>query len=1148
MLNLILGRSGSGKTEFSRHILKSRAQLGDKRLLLIVPEQFSFASERALLSDLPADLAQNIEVLSFTRLCDFVGRELGGLAVNTIDDSVKIIVMMRTLEGLKDSLKLYAAHTDSTSLAKEFLSLIDELKKERITPDMLDAVSEKTASAALSLKLKECALIFRTYDAVLSQSYTDESTLSDMLCQKLECNDFFSGYTICIDAFKGFTGQEFEIIKHLLIQAAEVYITLPTDDIYANDPSMIFVSVNETAKRLISIAKENSITVRYTGEDETGEDEGFIKSGIRFKSEALAFLEKNIFSPCSETFDHETNDIVLVSANDIHDECMFVAATARKLLTEDGYRLNDIAVITRSEDEYKTELISTFKKFDLPVFEDKRQPVSAQPLITLCFSVLQIMTSGFTTENILRYLKCGLSPLSDIEVARLENYALMWDFGAKAWREDFTNSPAGLDELKSKSAIERNEKELADLNEMRKKTVLPLMALKNSLKEATASDISRALYKFILSTGVDSELKRFAIELNDDGNSDLAAEQDRVWDLLMNILSKLGSIHADTKTDIKTYTELFRAVIDMTDLGSIPHTLDEITVGSADRIRLTNPRAVFVVGCEEGVFPAVISDNGILSSSDRRELEDLDLHLSSNISIKACEERFIAYSALTQAREKLFISYHKTDGTSGYAPSIIYENTLKLFKDSIKVLDTDDIDCEYYAETPQSAFSIYAQNYSLLAVEEEAVKLNSIRSSISDIDEFSRKFQALDRAANKKDFRIEDPYIATDLFGKDMYLSASRVDVYHKCAFEYFCKHGIKALPGKKAQLSPAVSGTVIHFVLEKVIKELGKDKLIALTNEQIAEIVNKWLTIYLNENIGGFDNKTLRFKYLYNRLSISLCDVLKRLCEEFKNSEFIPCDFELPIDDNAAKDGTGVPSYTLELQDGGKLELHGSVDRVDKYEKDGTTYIRVVDYKSGGKDFVLSDVIYGLNMQMLIYLFAIQAGGQERYGHVQPSGILYYPAKRNQVSLSSKKAKEEEILKDKRKHDRGNGLFLLDEDVLNAMEIGIGGHFIPVEVKDKKGVSTITGNLITAQRLGRLRNRIDLILREMAENLHSGYISAIPAFGEDYKYTCDYCDYKTVCGFEDGKRREVKKISNDEVFELLDTEVINDVSQELDS
>ena len=76
---------------------------------------------------------------------------------------------------------------------------------------------------------------------------------------------------------------------------------------------------------------------------------------------------------------------------------------------------------------------------------------------------------------------------------------------------------------------------------------------------------------------------------------------------------------------------------------------------------------------------------------------------------------------------------------------------------------------------------------------------------------------------------------------------------------------------------------------------------------------------------------------------------------------------------------GGDLPPVTCE-QDGVTVSLAGKVDRVDGYIRDGRLYLRVMDYKSGKKSFSLSDIWYGLNMQLIIYLYALQEEGLDRY------------------------------------------------------------------------------------------------------------------------------------------------------------------------
>ena len=69
--------------------------------------------------------------------------------------------------------------------------------------------------------------------------------------------------------------------------------------------------------------------------------------------------------------------------------------------------------------------------------------------------------------------------------------------------------------------------------------------------------------------------------------------------------------------------------------------------------------------------------------------------------------------------------------------------------------------------------------------------------------------------ANNKDFKIMDTNLATEFFGKNMYMSASRIEKFYKCPFEYFCEYGLKVKPRKEAQVDAALSGTLIHYIME---------------------------------------------------------------------------------------------------------------------------------------------------------------------------------------------------------------------------------------------------------------------------------------------------------------------------------------------
>lgn len=1118
MLHLVTGRAGSGKTETVRNKLGSLAAEGHTKLLLLVPEQYSFLSERAILEQFGEQTGQHIEVLSFTRLSDYVFRELGGMAGQSADDATRIILMLRAMLSVKDQLVFYARQAESVSLAGQLLQCVKDMHRGGVTPeDLRKTAALLTGRKNLSAKLSELALITDAYEALFFRSYTDEDLQTKKLCQKLDETRFFAGYTIAVDGFKGFTGQEQELLTRLIAQADDVYLTLCTDE----SKSILFQSVNHTKDAVRRLAQQNGVGI-YPNRLTT--------TGIRFQNSTLRHLEQNLFAPAPEAFDEDPEGLTLFEADTLTEECNYIAATAKKLMRERGLRCKDMAVIVRREESYKQELMAAFRRYGIPVFDDSRQPIANQPLISLMKSVLTLLTNGFTTENLLNYLKTGLSPLTQEEVATLENYALLWNLKAKNWQADFTLHPDGL----GVEETEQSNQRLSDLNDMRKAVILPLLHLKKQVKETNAEGISRALYDFLQRTRVPDTLKDLAVSYHEAGFTELAKEQNTVYELLMNLFDRLSTGCGPEVLSISTYCNLFHAVVSMAKFATIPSTLDEISIGAADRVRLDNPKVVFVAGLAEGSFPSVVGSTGIFSSQDRDILYENGLELSLSKEDLASEELFIAYAAVTASTDAVYLSYHKLDGGAAMEPSEVLRSTQRCFggKKSLPFLTTASLPEAYFAETADSTFAAYAK---ALLLPTAAVEAASLRAAIAE----DPRLSTLDAALGVRDYRIADPALATRLFGTDMGLSASRVDVYHKCAFEYFCKFGLKAQPRKKAALDPAQRGTVIHYVLEQIIKNSTMPALIDMTPQERRLQIERWLNAYVTEKMGGLEDKPIRFQYLYHRLAATLTDVVERLVEEFKNSDFVPTDFELSIGPKGSEDG--IPAYRLDLPKGGSLSIYGSIDRVDTYQKDGKTYVRVVDYKTGGKEFVLSEVVnYGINMQMLIYLFAIAQNGAERYGDIIPSGIFYYPAKRASYSMENKREDPEAIQKAKQKQDLGSGLFLMNEDLLEAMEHGLNKKFLPIDGKkitNKKG--ELETGLITAENLKRLQDRINTILIQMAESLQAGIVPANPARGTGFESTCTYCDYYPICRLEETAYLENKERYK-EIIKLKQQDAIN--------
>lgn len=1104
MVKLILGRSGSGKTYKVFSKIKELVENGEKDILLLTPEQYSFVCERRLLDELGEAKVNCVTNGSFSRLASEIYRIYGGNELPVLSKGSKAVIFKQASENVKDELTIFQKNVENVAFINSIISIYDEMKSCRVSNDEILQASKIAEKETLAQKLHDISVIMESYDRLIDGKYLDSACELTNLYERLVNLDFFVGKTVFIDGFNGFVAQEYKILEVIIRQAKNVYITLCTNSDNNEDKFDLFSYVNRNVQILKEITEKAGVTI---------DEPMYLDKPYRFNNDELRYVEKFAFSNLKMQYTKPVESIRVYCAKNLADECDNVSLQISQLLRQ-GVRASQIAVICRNMDKYKSQMEFSFKKFNVPYFDDERQDISSQPLIMLVGFLLRVAIYSFRTDDIFSLLKTGLTDLTFDQIADLENYAYIWNINGSKWKKDFTESTKGFTEAIS----ENDQKQINELNKSRAYIAEKLMGFVSFCKKKNAADICRGIYYTLLDFGVDKNLKKLAIELRNNGKSALALEQGRIWDMLMEVLDKLATVCYDSEIGIKEFAKLFNLMISNEDLGSIPTGLDNVQLGSADRVRCDNPYAVFLVGANEGEFPQNVVSSGLLTESDRVALINSDFKLYSYGETLNAQEQYFAYMAACCASDKLFVSY-RSGGDEACESSIVAG--LKQVFSELRIEAHRDRRCIEAVETKENAFEILASNF-----DSNNEFVAALKAYFQQQNEFSSRLDATERLSSNQDVFIRSKELATKLFKKDMYLSASRVEDYFNCAFRYFCKFGLNARPRQKAEMDPMQTGTVIHYVLENIIKQLGKDGLLKLSNSDAKEIVNKLLTEYYETKMGNTEELSARFKYLFMRISKMLTCVVVRLRDEFATSDFEPRAFELLIGNG--ENDEGVKSPILALADGGSIQIKGAIDRVDTFDKDGVRYVRVVDYKSGNKEFQLSDIMYGLNLQMFIYLFILCQSDNELSG--VESGVLYMHSARGVYNGNRGDGTDEMHSQDKTSF-KMKGVVLNDaqHSMAEHMERELAGEYIPVTVT-KSG--DIKGSIVSLADLGRISHKINELIEQMGTNLHNGEINQNPVDGKHHDKTCDYCDFRDVCA----NRRE---ICHHQLDDIADSDVL---------
>ena len=1146
MLQLLIGPSGSGKTH---HILSRLAALaadGQDNILWLVPEQHSFASERALLTRLGPQAAARVQVLSFSRLADMVFRQVGGIAAARLDEGTCALLMSRALEQVAavaedadDPMQgLRPRMATDSAYVEELLHLWQEQRQcavptQRWEQAAQQLVQEEGENALLPAKLQDIYRVFAAYEGLVTATGAEETDRLTRLAECLPDSPLAAGAAVFVDGFKGFTVQELAVLEGFLSRCREMTVALGTDTPgyrWPNTPKedcrreyTLFSPVTDTVEQLRCMAADHGQNWELTR----------LTATYRTDDGALQALAAGLYAPAPAAYEGDASAVTVTPCTDVYEECRYVTRSIRRLLREEGYRCRDITVVSRNPADYQGILDEMLAREGIPCFMDGRQDLLCEPLVVYVRCALRLAVEGWRTEEILRLVKTDLWSLTPVQIAELENYVYMWRIDGKRWEQEWTEHPGGLDrEMHTPDCIL-----LERLNGYRYKLMKSLSALRQDLRGGiTGRQFATAVYRWLAEQkDLPRRIAAQTAVLEELAQPVLAEHAARLWDEMMHILDRFALALEDTRLPAARLVDLFTMLCRLIDLGSIPQGLDAVTVGSADRIRYDQPRALFVLGANEGVFPAYPVGDGLLTEEERRRLKKMGLTLAEDVLTQCIEERYYVYMAVAAPRERLTVTY-QTATESGASPLVTAIEKILSTHTRGEATRADATDAETAAEMFSRLAEVYGENSTTAA---------TLRAVAETDPAYAPRLAALRRAAEGGTYRIEDGAKARELFGSDMVLSASQANQFYQCRFMYFCNYGLRVRPRQTAQLERNVFGTLVHYAMEMLMPAYtAPDGLIArLRDEQTAPAaeatlmatlqtdVHRVIGEYIDTRMGGTAEKDGRFLYQVNLAERSACNMLWHTLKEFQQSRFDPVDFELDIHPAEDADSEGVLSIRLPITEG-SVQLRGKVDRVDLYIRaDGTAYVRVVDYKTGSTRFDLCELTAGLGMQMLLYLF-ILCDNSRRYlqdkGDLRPAGVLYHP-------LSDLVVERGQSDSDRLRRMRMSGLVLDDPAVVLAMEAEGDSHFIPAKL-NKEGKPT--GNVVTLEQFRILRRVVEDLMMQMGERLLQGDIAALP-LKKGESIPCRYCDYRAVCGRdpEDPVTELVKK-SMDAVLADLEGEV----------
>lgn len=928
-MRLIYGRAGTGKSEFILRETKKQLQNNlAKKIYIIVPEQFSYATEKRLLETLETGSSINAEVIGFKRLAYRINIELGGSKETNLSNTGRAMLVSYILEQEKKNLN-FLGKANETDL---ILRTITELKKHNISSNILQEKVKSTENQYLKLKLNDVSTIYTKYENMIQNNYIDEDDILTILAKKISNSKMFENSIVYIDEFAGFTEQEYIIIEEILKKAKQVNITICTDNLKrdTNPETDIFYSNKQVAEKLIKHSNNANIKVEEAVE---------LNKTYRFNNKELEFLQENIYSPNYKIYKEAVEHINLRLCANHYAEVEETAQNIIKLVRDKNIRFKDISIITKNIEEYSAIVTAVFPKYNIPVFIDNKKELSDNILVKYILSIFDIFDKNWSLDSVLSYIKTGFMDIENKDIYRLENYCKKWGIRGNKW-------------YKEEWQYDSLNKDVESLNNLRNKIANPLLNLNKKLKnERNAKSITIELYKLLEENNIKQKLEDKIEKLKNKQELKYANEYAGCWNILINILDEINMIFKDQKMTFGEYKNILKSGLEFSKMGKIPEVIDQVIIGDVERSRSHKTNTLFILGLNDGVFPASNYSEGFLNDADRNYLKENGIELAKGSLENLYEDQFNIYKAFTTAENDIYLSYVSSD-EEGKAkrPSTLITKVKKIFpnlKEASSVIKED-----INITTPKATFCELLENIRNLKNGQEIDNIwKSVYLWYNKNSEWKYTLQKAIRAFENKNNpeRISDINIKR-LYGNVLKTSISRLEQYRRCPFSFHLKYGLKLKEKEELNIKPIDTGSFMHDVIDTFFEQAENIKNI--TEEEIERKVNQIINEKLLLSKNYIFTSTPKFVVLTNRLKKVVLQSIKYIVYQVQNSSFEilgnEVEFNRKIDN---------------------VEITGKIDRIDVANTEKGKYIRIIDYKSSDKSIDLNELVTGTQIQLITYL-----------------------------------------------------------------------------------------------------------------------------------------------------------------------------------
>lgn len=1181
------------KSRIIQHLIHLMETNPKAIIYYIVPDHLKFDMEKFVLEHIQAHYGAkqsamvNLQVVSFSRLSWYLIQPQRVNQLSLSDVGLSMIIKQILMEKAED-LIVFRSQINHQGFIDRLLDLFNELIEGNVQPEDLMRYSEAMndnafdGQAIYNIEKQKNTEIFILYQAFVQsiQDYniTQYDTLSYLESYITDGEDL-TDYYMVIDHYHYFNAQQMSLLLTLAKKANTLYITLPLShaDAIGQKRQPLLDLVRYTYQQIKSLARLQDIKVLA--------DWDITQPAIDIHPDLLATarLFKDLQEIGMTLSENKVNylspPLEIWQTDTIQTELRHVSNQIKYLINEKDYRYNDIIIMTRDISRYQSIIEPYFEANDIPVFVDNLAKMSDHPFVILLKSILNLKLYRYKYDDIMLVLKSNLIFPEFIEdftvessyqekrqqINYFENIILANGYvGYRFYSKDYHWHFDQEDKVYESQFADIPNYTMKDLATNWRTWLLSKThkSFKAWNKSMTGKQASNWLYDLIVDLGIKDEFIRMRDKAIQVGDIEKSRRDEQVWQVFANLLEEFHTIYEDEIIDFDFFVELMITGLSNSTYHIIPTTLDQVTFTSLESPQVGPYKVAFAIGMDEKSLPSTHQESSLMDQTTREGLQEYLLshqYLMNRDEQQYSRELLLTYQLLLKASDLIYVSFASNVNNVSVRISPYIQQLISLLKLPIYSF-THNLINDLKSMHP-STFGSYSMEQNLVLqmihqVHKNGSYLNDIQQqfllAMKEYDQGAQhhyqSLRLLIQAVTEFD-QLPDNIsaeVALELFGKDMNVSVSKIEQYYQDPFSHFLVHGLKLQERQLFELDYARSGDYFHEFLDRFTRRLI-DFNLNLSTLSLDEL-NYQFNLVSHEidqdNRFNIMSSHAKFWAIKGQMDRRLLEFVQFSKKQLERTQMITKQSEAIFGINPSREM--LSGFVYPLRSGGKLSISGKIDRIDVATTANQSYLQIIDYKSGKKNFDIVDAYYGLDLQVLTYLSV----ALKNYPDSSPLGAFYQPLLHSYLDIKDKQLIRSTHLEDSERvnrlqliHNKLNGFVSLSEDELAYIDGSIEemkeSLIYPIKLK-KDGSYMLSSRVYSKEELNIMLEYVHLKFQQAANAIQAGNIVLSP-YKENQFTTSLQSDYRVISGFdatENYQAYRTKSINRKKVIQQMALEL----------